>query len=74
MGRVESAHVEKLDVANMKVWILVLILRNVSGVQETPVFVGAFSSAAVCEKNLQIHSHGASTTELRCIEERVLDW
>ena len=58
----------------MKVWIMVLVLHNVAGVPETSVYVGAYSTAAVCEKNLQIYSRGRTTAQLRCSEQPVLDW
>jgi hypothetical protein len=59
---------------NMKVWILVMILHDVAGVPETPVFIGAFSTADVCEKNLHVHVRKTPAVQLRCSEQRVLDW
>ncbi len=59
----------------MKVWIMVMVLHNVQGVPETLVYVGTYSTAAVCEKNLQIYSSKrVPALELRCSEQPVLDW
>jgi hypothetical protein len=58
----------------MKVGIMVMVLHNIMGVPETSVYVGVYSTAEVCQHNLQIFSAAEPTVELHCSEQPVLTW
>ena len=53
---------------------MVMVLHNIMGVPETSVYVGVYSTAEVCQHNLQIFGAAEPTVELHCSEQPVLTW